>query len=103
MGSLQEGTRVGDSRLRRKRSELVRDSLIMVPLASASVHVVCEYQAGLWGLKSPIMMLLSQKLKPISFYPEEHLFSLLRSGKTGLSMSREINVGDRKWGLAVSL
>ena len=44
VGSLQEATRVGESRLRRRWSELVRDSVIRVPLACASVHVVREYQ-----------------------------------------------------------
>ena len=37
VGSPREGTRVGESRLR--RSEFLRDSVISVPLASASVHV----------------------------------------------------------------
>ena len=63
VGSPREGTRVGDSMLRRMRSVFVRDSVIAVPLASASVLVVWEYQAGLWALKSPMMMLLSWKLK----------------------------------------
>ena len=35
VGSSREGTRVGEL-----RSEFVRDSVIRVPLASASVHVV---------------------------------------------------------------
>ena len=38
--SLREGTRVGESRLSRRRSELVKDSVIRVPLASTSVHFV---------------------------------------------------------------
>ena len=37
--SLREGTRVGESRLRRRRSEFVRDSVMRVPLVSASVHI----------------------------------------------------------------
>ena len=58
LGSLQEGRRVEESRLRRKRSELVRDSAMRVPLDPTSVHVVLQYQAGLWALKSHMMMLL---------------------------------------------
>ena len=38
VGSSREGTRVGELRLRRRRSEFVRDSVIRVPLASASAH-----------------------------------------------------------------
>ena len=63
VGSRRERKRVGESMLRRIRSEFVRDSVIRVPLASTSVLAVCEYQAGLWALKSPIMMLLTWKLK----------------------------------------
>ena len=58
VGSLQERMRVGELRLRSSMSELVRDSVMRVHLASASVHVVYDYQAGLWTLKSPMMMLL---------------------------------------------
>ena len=39
IGFLQEGTPVGESRLRRRRSEFVRDTVIRVPLVSAIVHV----------------------------------------------------------------
>ena len=63
VGSPRKGTRVGESILRRMRSEFVRDSMIRVPLASVSVYVVWEYQAGLRALKSPIMMLLSCSYK----------------------------------------
>ena len=38
-GGYYEGTRVGESKLRGRRSEFVTDSVIMVPLDSASVHV----------------------------------------------------------------
>ena len=38
--SLREGRWVGESRFRSKRSEFVRDSVMRVPLASASVHIV---------------------------------------------------------------
>ena len=51
VGSLWE-----ESKLRRRRSEFVRDSLIRLHVASASVL------AGLWAFKSPMMM-LSRKLK----------------------------------------
>ena len=61
-GSPREGTRVGESMLRRRRFESVRESVIRVSLASASVHVVGEYLVGLWALRSPMMMLL-RKLK----------------------------------------
>ena len=37
---LRKGKRVGESRLKRRRSELVIDSVISTPLASASVHVI---------------------------------------------------------------
>ena len=37
---IKEGTRVGESMLSRMRSVFVRDSVILVPLASASVLVV---------------------------------------------------------------
>ena len=47
VGSPREGTRVGESMLRRMRLVFVRDSVIRVPLASAGVLVVWEYQAGL--------------------------------------------------------
>ena len=40
VGSLREGRRVGESRLRR-RSEFEMDSVIRVPLASASVATCC--------------------------------------------------------------
>ena len=40
LGSMQEGRRVGESRLRRKRCEFVRDSVLKVPFASACVHVI---------------------------------------------------------------
>ena len=40
IGSLRKGGRVGESRLRRRRLEFVRDSVMKIPLASASVHVV---------------------------------------------------------------
>ena len=40
MGSLREETRIAESGLRRRRSELVRDFVIRVRLAFASVHVV---------------------------------------------------------------
>ena len=63
VGSPREGTRVGESMLRRIRLIFVRDSVIRVPLASAGVLAVWEYQVGLWTLKSPMMMLLSWKLK----------------------------------------
>ena len=38
-GSLQEGRQIRESRLRSRRLEIVRDSVIGVPLASVSVHV----------------------------------------------------------------
>ena len=60
LGSPQEETRVAELMLRRMRSEFVKDSVISVPLVSTSVLVVCEYQGGLWVLKSPMMMLLSR-------------------------------------------
>ena len=63
VGSAREGMRVGDSILRRMRLVSVRDSVIRVPIVSASVVVVWEYQAGLWALKSSMMMVLSWKLK----------------------------------------
>ena len=50
----RERTRAGKSMLRMK-SEFERGSVIRVPLASVSVLVVREYQAGLWALKSPMM------------------------------------------------
>ena len=40
VGSLRVRMRAGESRLRRRRSDLLSDSVIRVPLASASVHVV---------------------------------------------------------------
>ena len=43
VGSPREGTRVGNSMLRRMRSVFVRNSVIRVPLASASVLIVLEY------------------------------------------------------------
>ena len=38
--SLREGKRVGESRLRSRRSEFVGDFVLKIPLVSASVHVV---------------------------------------------------------------
>ena len=38
--SPRDGTRVGESRLRRRRSEFVRDSVVRVTLASANVFDV---------------------------------------------------------------
>ena len=40
IGSLREGKRLGDSRFRQRRSQFVRDYVISVLPASASVHVV---------------------------------------------------------------
>ena len=40
VGFLRDGRRVGESRLRRRRSEFVRDSVIKVPLDSARIHVI---------------------------------------------------------------
>ena len=59
----EECRRVGELSLRSRMLEFLRDSVMRVPLTSTSVHVVWEYQAGLWALKSSIMMLLSRKLK----------------------------------------
>ena len=56
VGSPREETWVGESMLRIMRSVFASYSVIRVPLASASVLVVREYQAGLWALKSPMMM-----------------------------------------------
>ena len=40
VGYRRERTRGGETRLRRRRSEFVRDSVIRVPVTSAIVHVV---------------------------------------------------------------
>ena len=40
VGSLREETRVGELRLRTRRSAFVSDSVVRVPLVSASVHVI---------------------------------------------------------------
>ena len=44
---------------RRIEVALCEGFMMTLPLASARSDVVREYQAGLWALKSPIMMLLS--------------------------------------------
>ena len=46
----------GESVLRSRRSELVRESWKSVPCSAALVSEVCEYQEGWWALKSPMIM-----------------------------------------------
>ena len=60
--SLREGTWVGESRLRRRRSEFVRDSVIRVPLVVPSYMLSESTRQGYGGLMSPMMM-SSRKLK----------------------------------------
>ena len=54
-----EGSRVGESVLRRTKSESVRASCMISPRPAALVSLVCEYQAGWWALKSPRMRVSS--------------------------------------------
>ena len=58
-GLPEEGSRVGESELRRTRSDEVKESRMSRPRAAARESLVCEYHAGLWALKSPRMMLSS--------------------------------------------
>ena len=58
-GLALEGSRVGESSLSSTRSLSVSACRIKSPRASARLSSVWEYQAGLWALKSPRMMLSS--------------------------------------------
>ena len=58
-GLALEGSRVGESSLRSTKLLSVSASRMKSPRASARLSSVWEYQAGLWALKSPRMMLSS--------------------------------------------
>jgi len=55
VGCPEEGSRVGESPLRRTREAAVRASKMSHPRVAARESLVCEYHAGLWALKSPKM------------------------------------------------
>ena len=74
-----EGSLVGESELRRTRLEEERESRMFCPRAAARASLVCEYQAGLWALKSPKMI--------------ESSWGLRRSSRLGMKLEGQDDVG----------
>ena len=63
VGLASEGSRVGESVLRRSRSKSVRVSCMSSTRLSVLVSLVCECQAWWWVLKSPRMRVSSRAWK----------------------------------------